>query len=447
MTSQYYKMFSRGLRAREIRSALCALLMLIMVQAAMAANPFGYFYYGSVKYTINQGTLTVTAAGFEPYKDTPTTLIIPNYAWDEDGTAYAVTAIGQQAFANSEDVQRVVIGDNVKTIAENAFERFGENTSNPTLVIGKNVESCHDRAFPYFGWKGDKPFTVIMRDENPTAVRLTQVANISKAQNTTIYVKDEAVYNRFKADAYWENFDGHRGNSYNYPFPSEVTVKAGLWQTAVFPEALTQEQMETWFGRGTLVAKLSEDQYKWENEQDLVVRFNLKEGVDRLEPVLIKPANAESNYVSEVAYGVDSESGNPRVTMTDAEHQVQVNMIGACHDDYNLDFGQIYLRNESGNMRFFSADNAESNPAVKSDVWVKRGKCYFEMRDFSDRLLYDIPVSYDVQQSTTAIRDLQTADQGQRQGVYSLTGQYEGTTLDGLCPGIHIVNGQKVVVK
>ena len=440
-------MITLGLRAQIIKNALCALLVLMVVQAAMAANPVGYFYYGSVKYTINEGTQTVTATGFEPNKDTPTTLIIPNYAWDEDGTAYAVTAIGKQAFSNSQDVKRVVIGDNVKTIAWNAFERFGEGADNPTLVIGKHVESCDEFAFPYFGYKGDKPFTVIMRDENPTAVRLTQVANISKAKNTTIYVKDEAVYNRFKADAYWENFDGHNGNTYNYPFPSEVTVKAGLWQTAVFPEALTQEQMETWFGHGTLVARLSEDQYKWENEQELVVRFNLKEGVDRLEPVLIKPANAESNYVSEVAYGVDSESGNPVVTMTEAQHQVRVNMIGACHDDYNLDFGQIYLRNESGRMQFFSADNAESDPNAKSDVWVKRGKCYFEMRDQGDNLLYDIPVSYDVQQSTTAIRDLQRDQQHQRQGVYSLTGQYEGTTLEGLSRGIHIVNGRKVVVK
>ena len=425
--------------AREVKTALCALLMLLAVQAAMA------FDYHGISYTVNADGQTATATGLAEGAQMPRTLIIPDYAYDGE-TAYAVTAVSEWSFANSQNVQKVVIGDNVQHIGNMAFYYFGTSNEAHTLVLGKRVYDVNIGAFYRFAYRDTQEprNTVCVKSDDPA----TQFSLLSWARGTTAYVKDQATYDNFKDNYYWKHFeDTEKGNRLEAVFPSDLTLKGGQWQTAIFSDDLTEEQLETYFGVGTKVAKLNEDKYQWESETaPYIVRFDLQDHVVAGEPLLIRPAK-DIWYVSGTEWGFPSSEFKPTVTMTDAKHGIKVNMIGVWSEDYNLDFGQIYLRNQDGNMKFFSADNAESDPNEKSEVWVKRGKCYFEMRDFNDNLLYDIPVDYDVQQATTAIRDVNRTDRSPRQGVYSLTGQYEGTTLEGLAPGIHIVNGRKVVVK
>ena len=424
--------------ARGVKAVLC-LLMLMAVQVVMA------FDYHGISYTVNDDQQTVTATGLAKGSEMPRTLIIPDYAYDGE-TAYAVTAISEWSFTYSQNVQKVVIGDNVQRIGYMAFYNFGNSDEQHTLVLGKSVYDVNIGAFYHFAYRDTQEprNTVCVKSDDPN----TQFSLFSWAKGTTVYVKDQATLDKFKDHVYWKRFENtENGNRLKAVFPSDVTVKGGQWQTVIFSDDLTQEQLENYFGVGTKVARLNEKKYQWENETaPYIVRFDLQDHVVAGEPLLIYPAK-DIEYVSPTEWGFPSDNFKPTVTMEDADHQIRVNMIGVWHDDYNLDFGQIYLRNEDGRMQFFSADNAESDPNAKSDVWVKRGKCYFEMRDFNGNLLYDIPVSPDVQPAATAIRDIQPATQGHRQGVYSLTGQYEGTTLDGLCPGIHIVNGRKVVVK
>ena len=424
--------------ARGVKAVLC-LLMLMAVQAVMA------FDYHGISYTVNADGQTVTATGLAKGTQMPRTLIIPDYAYDGE-TAYAVTAVGTSAFANSQEVQKVVIGDNVQSIGYLAFFNFGTSNEAHTLVLGKSVKNVNFWAFNSLMYRDTKEpkNSIYVKSDGPNY----KLSVFSVAEGTTVYVKDQATYDKFKENSYWNAFDKSTyGNKLTYGFASDVTVKGGQWQTAIFSDDLTGEQLETYFGQGTKVAKLNEENYQWESKTSpYIVRFDLQDHVYAGEPLLIYPAK-DIWYVSGTEWGFPSPEHQCKVTMTDTENEIRVSMIGVWHDDYNLDFGQIYLRNEDGRMQFFSADNAESDPNAKSDVWVKRGKCYFEMRDFNGNLLYDIPVSPDVQPAATAIRDIQPATQGHRQGVYSLTGQYEGTTLDGLCPGIHIVNGRKVVVK
>ena len=424
--------------ARGVKAVLC-LLMLMAVQVVMA------FDYHGISYTVNADGQTATATGLAQGSEMPRTLIIPDYAYDGE-TAYAVTAVGTNAFANSQTVEKVVIGDNVTSIKYGAFLEFGTSNEQHTLILGKRVHNVNIGAFYGFAYRDtqEPKNTVCVKSDDPN----TQFSLFSWAKGTTVYVKDQATYDKFNDNYYWNRFENtENGNRLKAVFPADVTVKGGQWQTAILPDDLTQEQLESYFGQGTKVARLNEEKYQWESETSpYIVRFDLQDHVDAGVPLLILPAK-DIWYVSGTEWGFPSSEHKPTVTMEDAEHGIKVNMIGVWHDDYNLDFGQIYLRNESGRMQFFSADNDESDPSVKSDVWVKRGKCYFEMRDQGDNLLYDIPVSYDVQPAATAIRDLQRDQQHQRQGVYSLTGQYEGTTLEGLPSGIHIVNGRKVVVK
>lgn len=421
---------------QEAKTALCLLVLLLTMQSAAA------FQYEGIEYKINDDRQSVTITGFDKTKVTPTTLIIPDYAWD-DGKAYAVTVIQSNAFSSPslKNFRKLVIGDNVTSIGSKAFEFFGEATAAHTIIMGKNVTNLDSKAFEHFGEhpaKGQRN-TVILKVEDPGPIT-KQVFEHMKS--TTLYVKDEATYNRYINDKSWGKYDqDNQGNYYKFPIPADVTLKGDLWQTAVFPENLNQTELDKYFGEGTKVAKLHQSKYQWDGKDEYVVRFDLQEGVKRNEPVLIKPANKDNHYVSEVSYGVDSYEKNPSVTMTDTDNNWKVIMIGICNDDHKLDFGQMYLRNQDGTMYFYMAEK-------DANVWVKRGKCIFEMRDANTgEVLTDVQMAYDIQQNTTAIKSVTESDRTAKSGVYNLSGQHVGSTVDGLSKGFYIVNGRKVIVK
>lgn len=426
--------------SQEVKTALCMFVLLLTMQTVAA------FQYEGITYTINSDGESVTATTFDAKAVTPPTLIIPDYAWS-DGKAYPVTVIADNAFSRTKTFTKIVIGDNVKTIGRKAFEHFAEDKLVVTLVLGKGVTDCDAQAFEHFGEKA-KGCKLILKGTDPAVI---QTSSFQHMKNAMLYVQDEETYKRFMANADWKNYDlstSKVGNQYTYPFPADVSLKGGMWQTAVFPIALSKMQLESLFGQGTKVARLSKNEYKWDGQDEYVVRFNLQETVDAREPVLIKPTNGESHYVSEVEYGVERYEDNPKVMMTDTDHGWTVRMIGICHDNYNLDFGQIYMRNQNGTMYFFMADNENNNPEEKSNVWVKRGKCIFEMCDTeTGEPLTDVSINYDIQSSITAIHDVSNTERIAREGVYSLTGRYEGTSTCGLAKGIYIVNGRKVVLK
>lgn len=424
--------------SQEAKTALCMLVLLLTMQSVAA------FQYEGIEYTINDDGWSVTATGFGTPSIEPTTLIIPDYAWD-NGKAYAVTVIQRNAFDSPslKNFRKLVVGDNVTTIGSKAFEHFGEAPALHTIIMGKSVTALDSKAFEHFGERPVKGLqnTVILKGEDPAKINKQTFEHM---RSTTIYVKDEATYNRYIANSEWKGYDyknNNKRNRYEYPIPADITLKGDLWQTAVFPEDLSQTKLDEYFGEGTKVAKLHQNKHQWDGKDEYVVRFDLQEGVKRNEPVLIKPANKDNHYVSEVSYGVDSYEKNPSVTMTDTENNWKVIMIGICNDDHKLDFGQMYLRNQDGTMHFYMAEN-------DANVWVKRGKCIFEMRDANTgELLTDVKITYDIQQNTTAIQSISGNDRTDKAGVYTLAGQYVGSTMEGLAKGFYIVNGRKVIVK
>ena len=423
--------------SQEAKTALCMLVLLLTMQSVAA------FQYEGIEYTINDDGQSVTVTGCEQTSLKPTTLIIPDYAWD-NGKAYAVTAIKENVFNDPyfKKFRKLVIGDNVRTIGSKAFEHFGEEKNvEHTMILGKSITNLDQKAFQHFGEKPSKNQrnTLILKAEKPGTINKQAFEHM---QNTTLYVKDEATYNRYTGNSDWKKYDNDKKNNYyKYPIPADITLKGDQWQTAIFPEDLSQAELNECFGEGTKVAKLDETKYQWDGKDEYVVRFNLQEGVKRNEPVLIKPANKDNHYVSEVSYGINSYEENPCVSMTDTENNWKVVMIGICNDDHQLDFGQMYLRNQDGTMHFYMAED-------DANVWVKRGKCIFEMRDAqTDELLTGVKMTFDVQQNTTTIKTIIDNDHPTKAGVYSLAGQYVGSKTEGLAKGFYIVNGRKVVVK
>lgn len=98
-------------------------------------------------------------------------------------------------------------------------------------------------------------------------------------------------------------------------------------------------------------------------------------------------------------------------------------------------------------MRFYQAvsDNPTENPAT--DVRVRKGKCYFEVRDRNNDIVTIKTLDYQIDENVTGVEEVQRAPAVQDGRIYSITGQYEGTSLEGLPKGIHIMNGRKFVVK
>lgn len=235
--------------------------------------------------------------------------------------------------------------------------------------------------------------------------------------------------------------DDKKGNNYQYPIPVDLTLSANRWQTAVFPEDLSAEQVEDYFGEGTLLAVMSNSTptYVDGEKMNYLVRFVTASSVEKNLPMLIKPGAKDFRYTSDVSY----VSSDAIVEAKHREDEMTIRMIGICDEDHLLTDGQIYFRNYGdGNMRFFMYKEGDGK-----QVKVKRGKCIWEIVDGSGNVVTNKALDYKIDDAATAIEDVTRKPAAQDGRIYSLTGQYEGTSLENLPKGIHIMNGRKFVVK
>lgn len=368
-------------------------------------------------------------------------LVIPDYAYDNH-TPYPVTKIAKAAFSSSKEYRKVVIGDNVTTIGNKAFEHFGEqNGEDHVLIMGSGIISLDDKAFEHFAESPRKTNRnkVILRIDDPAKI---MDKSFEHCKQTTFYVKDEPTYKKFKSDIVWGKYDNDKQhNNYQYPIPADLTLSANRWQTAVFPEDLSAEQVEDYFGEGTLLAVMSNSTptYVDGEKMNYLVRFVTASSVEKNLPMLIKPGAKDIRYTSDVSY----VSSDAIVKAKHREEEMTIRMIGICDDDHLLTDGQIYFRNYGdGNMRFFMYKEGDGAP-----VMVKRGKCIWEIVDGCGNVVTNKALDYKIDDAATAIEDVTRKPAAQDGRIYSLTGQYEGTSLENLPKGIHIMNGRKFVVK
>lgn len=428
----------RQLSLSKVTKMMCMLMLLFCTTQAMAYT----FKYNGINYTVKDDG-TVRCDGF-PSKPGSSVkeIIIPDYVYNGD-SKYAVTEIGNYAFGYQtlspwDHITRVVIGDNVTTIGTGAFGKFGYETSGCELVIGKNVKKMGSSPFQFYSDSGTNNVVILKCTEVPEV----NGSPMSNAKNVTLYVRDEATYDKFMADAEWKKFEynetGNTGCHYEKPFPVEHNFKGKTWVTAMFPETMTAEQIAETFGRGTKVAKMSADasQYAISEElgEQLGVVFNLVDAIADNTPYLIKVGNDESCYVSlkEFAEGEHAVS-------TDAyESGKRVKMIGA-NNNYWLNRGDVYFRNTGSEMLFFAA-------AINGEVGVRKGKCYFQVLKPSGEQQVD-DVHLCIARSTTSINGPTVNAQQASSKVYNLNGQLETGDFSRLPKGIHIISGKKYVVR
>lgn len=429
---------SWGFLPQGAKTMMCLLVLMLSVQAVLAQK-VQKFEYGGIVYALSGGE--ATAIGFGKSAQQPPMLVIPDYAYDNH-TPYPVTKIAKAAFSSSKEYRKVVIGDNVTTIGNKAFEHFGEQGGEDhVLIIGSGIISLDDKAFEHFAEHPGKTNRnkVILRIDDPAKI---MDKSFEHCKQTTFYVKDEPTYKKFKSDIVWGKYDNDKQhNNYQYPIPADLTLSANRWQTAVFPEDLSAEQVEDYFGEGTLLAVMSTatPTYVDGEKMNYLVQFNTASSVEKNLPMLIKPGAKDIRYTSDVSY----VSSDAIVKAKHREDEMTIRMIGVCDDDLLLTDGQIYFRNYGdGNMRFFMYKEGEGK-----QVMVKRGKCIWEIVDGSGNVVTNKALDYKIDDAATAIEDVTRKPAAQDGRIYSLTGQYEGTSLENLPKGIHIMNGRKFVVK
>ena len=433
---------SWGFLTQGAKTMMCLLVLTLSVQAVLAQGV--RFDYAGLVYELNgEGA---TCMGFAIVEaQNASTIIIPDYVY-KDGVEYPVTYIAgknegvRNSFEQAKNAKKLVIGNNVTKIGKKAFEHFGGGNGPFTLVIGSSLVGLDTKTFEHFAENkgGD---CVILTIDDPA---LISGDSFEHCQNATFYVKDEETYQKFISDPKWAQYNNNKGNKYNWPIPADVSLKAGLWQTAVFPENMTSTDVQSYFGNGTLLAKMSTTNVQdLDGEMNYLVRFEGTTTVTQNTPMLIKPGDKDCRFVSQTSYGVSGYGSNPVIAVADQKNKMTIRMIGICDDDHQLTDGQIYFRNYGdGNMRFFMYKEGDG-----SKVMVKRGKCIWEIVDESGNIVTNKVLDYKIDEAATAIEDVTRKPAVQDGRIYSLTGQYEGTSLENLPKGIHIMNGRKFVVK
>ena len=417
-----------------VKNSISSYLLLIVLLAICASGYAQNFTYLGFTYTVNDDKSTVTITGGAVDDSSP--LIIPDVAYNND-KVYPVTIIKSGAFTSYRGL-KVVIGDNVTTIEDKAFEHFAEQQGNCTLILGRSIKSMPNKAFEHFGEHGDKNKIIVKCDQIPTIEEKT----FEHIANTTIYVRDKTTYDDYKKANIWGSYDESTNNKnikYAYPFPYEYEFESGKWLTAVFPISMSEHTVLSNFGQGTIVAYLKSAKYDKE-AKEYQLHFEYTNAIEANTPYLIKIGNSTSDFVS------DTEGDPNAATLTKSvsienKSGYEAQMIGV-YSQYTLSKNEFYLRNKDGKLFFYLATGDDGS-------FVGANKCYFKILDQNGNLVpAKFSCYFDNSGEATAI-PMVTSRQNEsiHKDIFNIYGQYVGDDAENLPKGIYIVNGKKIIVK
>ena len=211
--------------------------LITFVLLTMSASAYSQtFNYNGYQYTVNADGKTAT---LNANSDERTgTVIIPDYVYDEKDKCYPVTAVESGAFRKFSG-SKIVIGDNVTTIGEKAFQQAGKKGSDCVLIMGKSLASLPKLDFQHFGQHVSTK--ILIKCEDKTSMSHQSFSHMKDP--ATIYFRDQEMA------APWKDFVA--GNTSTWPYPYEQAIQGGRWGTIVFPMDISQKEIISYFGRGT----------------------------------------------------------------------------------------------------------------------------------------------------------------------------------------------------
>ncbi|MCI7597957.1 MAG: hypothetical protein MSS96_04460 [Bacteroidales bacterium] len=406
---------------RVTNSWLITLVLLTMSASAYSQT----FNYNGYEYSVNADGKTVTLSASSD--EETGTVIIPDYVYDENDKCYPVTAVESGAFRKFSG-SKIVIGDNVTTIGEKAFQQAGKQGSECVLIMGKSLASLPKLDFQHFGQH--ESTKILIKCEDKTSMSHQSFSHMKDP--ATIYFRDKEMAEP------WKNFVAD--NTSTWPYPYEREIQGGRWGTVVFPMDISKKEVISYFGKGTEVAYLESAKYDSE-KKEYQLHFAIAEEIKANKPYLLKIRNVSSDFVCEVEGDPSASTLKVTVPIYNKPAGCQAQMIGV-YSQHTLAKNEFYLRNKEGDLFFYLATG-------KDGSFVGANKCYFKILDQNGNLVpAKFSCHFDNSGETTAI-PMETSRQNEsiHKDIFNIYGQYVGDDAENLPKGIYIVNGKKIIVK
>lgn len=205
------------------------------------------------------------------------------------------------------------------------------------------------------------------------------------------------------------------------------TVESSHWNTFCVPFSLTADQVNKYFGEGTLLRTYEGD---FNNN---IANFKVVDNIEAGKPYLLKPGNAvvenpTFEEVSIVATNLDTYK-NPQAVGDAAMFQMNgiYNHVTLAQNETNLYLGE-------GNLFYYPADaEACEMNGLRAYFIVPENTDINKLRANIDGTATSLGAIFNTEENNAP--------------VYNLQGQRVGSSLGSLKSGIYIKNGKKVVVK
>lgn len=200
-------------------------------------------------------------------------------------------------------------------------------------------------------------------------------------------------------------------------------MASGKWNTFCVPFALTSEQIDATFGKGTEVRK-------YEGANGNVLTFAEATAIEAGTPYLIKPTKAAEKYIFKgvnITTTEPAKVGEGDIKFCGVYNQTNVNDLA-----------------ETGSHVSGIVDNMVKR--AKTGTSIKGFRAYFSVpNNISESTEAALRVAIDGE--TTGIDAIEGIETNTPTRVYNLSGQYVGTSTANLKPGVYVSGGKKVIVK
>lgn len=207
-------------------------------------------------------------------------------------------------------------------------------------------------------------------------------------------------------------------------FSTVRTISNEYWNTLVLPFDLDEEEIASIFGEGTEVCEFT-------SASTTYLKFTTVTSISAGVPFIIKPANTVENPSFKA---VDVAAARYDVTPTGYEDYT----FKGLYDKTTWETTNDTILYISTSGVFKVLNNGGNIPGLRG---------YFKLANASGAKSLAFGITDEESGETTAITNVDGNIMDVAGSVYSVSGQYMGTTLNNLPKGIYITRGKKVLVK
>lgn len=199
------------------------------------------------------------------------------------------------------------------------------------------------------------------------------------------------------------------------------TLTPDVWNTFCVPFSMTGKQVEATFGEGTLLRK-----YKEADVKNKKLKFEAVTEIEAGVAYMVKPTKENANPV---ILGITTTTDTPN--------------DGTTSDGYG--FHGVFTASAIDSNAYYLTSSGKLGRLSDEGTTMKGMRAYFVIPSTeSDPTLFTVSLD---EGDPTGISEPPTMKTPLSTKVFNTSGQYVGTTTEGLQKGVYVVNGRKVIIK